>query len=108
MSRASESACSMDGEGDTELDLEVNMIDGFGSNSPPLLSGSENLIKCSEPEGHSQPEQQTGWATGRINNVAAQHSVNNFFPDAQTMKLLHCVWLPDALRAEHTPNQEIN
>lgn len=35
MSRASESAWSMDGEGDTELDFEANIVDGFGSNSPP-------------------------------------------------------------------------
>lgn len=94
----------MDGEGDTELDLEANMIDGFGSNSPPLLNGLENPIKCSEPEGHSQPEQHTGWATDRINNVAAQHSVNNSLPDAQTMRLLHSIWLPDALRTEHIPD----
>lgn len=62
MSRASESVCSMDGEGDTELDFEVNIIDGSGSNSPPLRGSSANPIKCNEPAGRNQPSRQRDWA----------------------------------------------
>lgn len=64
MSRASESACSMDGEGDTELDFEANIIDGSGSNSPPLCGSSGNPIKCNEPEGCNQPLQAADGETG--------------------------------------------
>lgn len=62
MSRASESACSMDGEGDTELDFEANIIDGSGSNSPPPCGSSGNPIKCNEPAGCNQPSRQRDWA----------------------------------------------
>lgn len=40
MSRASESACSRDGEGDTELDLDVNILPQRGCARPgPHLPG---------------------------------------------------------------------
>lgn len=87
MSRASESACSMDGEGDTELDFEANIIDGSGSNSPPVRGSSGNPIKCNEPAGRNQPSRQRDWALVWINNLTAQHSVSNSLPDAQMMRV---------------------
>lgn len=46
MSRASESAWSMDGEGDTELDFEANIADGFGSNSPLCLAAPGSRLNA--------------------------------------------------------------
>jgi len=61
MSRASESACSMDGEGDTELDLEANIIDGSGSNSPPLCAAAQGirLNAMNQKDVTSHSERQT-------------------------------------------------
>ena len=43
MSSASESACSRDGEGDTELDLDVNILPrrGYPRPGPPAPRGRE-------------------------------------------------------------------
>lgn len=54
----------MDGEGETELDFEANIIAGSGSNSLPLRGSSGNPIKCNEPEGRNQPLQAADGETG--------------------------------------------
>lgn len=59
MSRASESAWSMDGEGDTELDFEANIVDGFGSNSPLCLAApGSRLNAANQKDAASHTGQQ--------------------------------------------------
>lgn len=108
MSRASESACSMDGEGDTELDFEVNIIDGSVSNSPPLRGSSGNPIKCNEPEGCNQPLHAADGETGlRFKSITWLLSTQSIIVSLmhRRWEFPHGVLLPDALQTARIPAQ---